>query len=223
MQILVRHGSNLSLSIGSKAVNAEQMNGEGEEEEQEKPRLAHQSSRSTTLRHLIVYIINKVLQAKHAGQEEHGKAQHQVPRFSQCLQAMPPISPDGDHGVQRVAHIVAVHDEVGPVEERCHGNTQQEWAEEAVQPQQQSIAATPQHIAQLALELIADSLQYEAHKNEHPQPVGTTKAGTIEEWKRGKEGSAEGDKRRKRELPLAPSRIDEHAAGNLVISEGSKQ
>ena len=69
-----------------------------------------------------------------------------------------------------------------------------------------------QQVAQLVLELIADSLQHEGEQDDHPQPVGTAETGAVEQGERGEEGSAEGDERGKREFPLATCRVDDHAS-----------
>ena len=52
------------------------------------------------------------------------------------------------------------------------------------------------------LELIAHSLHYKAEQNNHPQPVGSTETGAVEQGEGGKEGTSEGDKGGEGELPF---------------------
>ena len=68
-----------------------------------------------------------------------------------------------------------------------------------------------EEIAELVLELIADSLEYEGEENEHPEPIGTSETRRIEQGEGGKEGASEGDEGGEGELPLAACGVVDEA------------
>ena len=80
-----------------------------------------------------------------------------------------------------------------------------------------------QQIAQLGLELVWNSLQYETEKNNHPQPVSTAKAGTVEQRERSEEGTAESDKGSKSKLPLASCGVYQQGTFFVIASQREQQ
>ena len=68
-------------------------------------------------------------------------------------------------------------------------------------------------------ELVADGLYHKGEQDDHPQPVGTAKAGGVEEGKRGKEGASEGDQCGEGELPLTACGIINQSAPLFGVAQ----
>ena len=80
-----------------------------------------------------------------------------------------------------------------------------------------------QKVTCLVMKFIAHGLEHESNENENPYPVRSAEAGAIEQRKRGKERTAEGDECREGKLPLAPCRVDEQLAFVLGLAGNEYQ
>ena len=114
-----------------------------------------------------------------------------------------------------------LNDKVGAFEEGGNGTADEQRTKDAVELQAELERTGTDEVAFLMLELVADGLHNEGDEDEHPQPVGTAKAGAVEERESGKGGTAEGDKRGEREFPLATCGIDKHTT--LVVGSTERE
>ena len=110
-----------------------------------------------------------------------------------------------------INHIPFLHNDIGALEEGGHGAAQEQGTQDAIEHQEALEGLRTEEITQFILELIAHGLQHEGEEDEHPQPVGATEAGGIEQGEGSEESAAEGDQRGERELPLTTGGIDEQA------------
>ena len=81
-----------------------------------------------------------------------------------------------------------------------------------IRDRKSAIRRLAQQIARFRLKLVAYSLQHESKQDNHPQPVRTAEARTVEQRERCKERTAERYECSKRKLPLAPRRVYYHLA-----------
>ena len=123
---------------------------------------------------------------------------------------MPSVGPTADDGHHRLRHAALVHIEGRTREKRGYRSAQQDRPHHAVHYQKGTIRILAQQITRLQLKFVANGLQHEAEEDNHPQPIGTAEAGTIEQREGSKEGTAEGNERRERKFPLAPCREHQH-------------
>ena len=83
-----------------------------------------------------------------------------------------------------------------------HGTTQEQRTQQSVEDEAPLERLGTQKVAELVLELVADSLDNEGEEDNHPQPVGSAKRGGVEEGIGGEEGTTESDQCGEGELPL---------------------
>ena len=96
----------------------------------------------TKLKLVVTYIVNQIERSQHAGQKQHGYAQHQIPGIGHSLQAVPGTGPLTDDGLHARAHGSLVDHKIGTVEECAHGNADQQGAKHAVDDQKTAIDVT---------------------------------------------------------------------------------
>ena len=210
-QILVRFHEHLSrFRAYSIAVGKQHADDEGQEEYQEQRRISPKCPAAAFHQIILIDIINKIKRSQDTCQEEHSQPQHHIPRIKQRIQTMPAVSPLADNRHCRICDIPFIDIEVRPREERGHCPTQQYRTYHSVYHQERAIRCLAQQISRLRLKLVADSLQHKAEQNNHPQPIGSSETGTIEQRKRSKERASKRDERCERELPLPSCRINHH-------------
>ena len=78
-----------------------------------------------------------------------------------------------------------------------------------------------EEVAELILELITHSLQHEGKQDNHPQPVGSTERGRVEQRIGSEERSSEGNQCGEGELPLASCGIDDEAFSLVGLAYGA--
>lgn len=118
-------------------------------------------------------------------------------------------SPLRDDGSCDIEDVGLAHGE-GAAEEECsHGHAEEHAAHKSVEHQEEVVDAAAIDIAFLAAEFIADGMEHEAEKDEHPQPVGTAEAGAVEQGEGGEEGSAEDHEGGECEFPFAAEGVDD--------------
>lgn len=211
VQILIRlHVDLLRLRVHGKAFRQQQIEEEEEEEDQERATLLLQVPAATGVDFFIIYIINEIEQTQHACQAENSNAEEEVPDVRDGLQPVPWRRPLGNDGHREVGQVLFVDHKLCPGEKRGHRCAEQQRAGDPINNQEYLIGTLAQQIPLLRLVFVRDGLQDEAKQDQHPNPIRPAEARGIEQGEGGKEGTAEGDERREGELPLAPSRIEEH-------------
>ena len=121
------------------------------------------------------------------------------------------VCPSADDGLQTVGNIALVYQEIAAVEEGGYGTAKKQRTYDAIDDKANLKGLRSKKITYLVLEFIAHGLNHKREQDDHPQPVGSAETGAVEQWERGKEGSAEGDERGEGELPLSPRRVDDEA------------
>ena len=223
----VLHGLHVDDTVvaNSIAVLEQQVDQVGQEEDEEGYGGARQLAWHTGTDVLVGYIVHDVQDAEDTGQEEHGKAEYQHPGVEQGVQPVAGVGPaadDGCHGCC-VNEVALLDDEVAALEEGGYGTSQQQRTEDAVQHEECLERARTEQVAQLVLELIAHGLEDKGEEDDHPQPVGTAEGGAVEQWEGGEEGSAEGDERSERELPLTAGGVEHQATAFRRAAQGGDQ
>ena len=204
MQILHRLHKHQSRSrVDCIAVLEQCTHKERQKQHEERHRATNESYRATRANVLIVHVIHYIQYAKHTCQEHYGKSEYKIPGVEQGVESCRGIGPTAYDGSANVGERCLLDNEVGTVEECGYCPTQQQRAYNAVQYKKPTIGARAEQIALAMLELIAHRLQHKREEYYHPQPVGSAKAGAVEQWERGEEGSAEGYECGEGYLPLA--------------------
>ena len=121
------------------------------------------------------------------------------------------VCPAADDGLQTVGNIALVYQKIAAVEEGGYGAAKEQRTYDAVDNEANLKGFRSKKITYLVLEFIAHGLNHKREKDDHPQPVGSAETGAVEQWKRGEEGSTEGDERGEGELPLPPRGVDDEA------------
>ena len=96
---------------------------------------------------------------------------------------MPAVAPMADDRHNLVHHIALIDIKIGPCEEGSYRTSQEQRADHTVDHQKSTVSLLPEQVARFALKFVADSLQYEAEKNDHPKPIGAAETGTVEQRK----------------------------------------
>ena len=107
-----------------------------------------------------------------------------------------------DNRLQRVGDVTLLYDEIRACEECCNSSTQEQRTKDSIDDKACLECAYTKDITSFVLEFIADSLYNKGEKDQQPNPISASEAGTIEQWEGCKECSTEGNKRGKGEFPL---------------------
>ena len=137
-------------------------------------------------------------------------------RLGEGFQAVPVVAPNADNRCRGIGDGQFVHREIGAREESPHGRSHQEGRKDTVAHECDAETFHPQNIAFLVLELIGHGLEYEGHKEQDPNPVGSAETGAVKQRERGEESTAKGDQRGESEFPLAPGGIQDHAFAGFI-------
>ena len=140
-------------------------------------------------------------------QEEDGEAQQQVAERENLLPAVLRI-PDRHHRRAGVEQAAALNLEVGAEELHPDGAAQQHTAYKAVDVEASVVGRSAEDVRGFRAEFIADSLQDEAEKYQHPEPIGAAEARGVIEGKGGEEGAAEHHQGGEGQFPFAPQGVD---------------
>ncbi len=217
VEVLVRlHEDDARSGVTGIAVLEQCADEESEEEDEESHSSRQQLASGAGKDGLVAHIIYYIERTENASQEEDGKTEDEIPGVEQCVEAVGGVCPAADDRREgRTCRLtnqeVLADNEVTAIEEGSHGTTQQKRADDAVENEEALKGACAQQVAELVLELIADSLQHEGEQDEHPQPVGTAETSGIEQREGGEECTAKGYQRGEGELPFATCRVDEQA------------
>ena len=93
-----------------------------------------------------------------------------------------------------------------------HNHPQQQWSENAVDAEQCVVEFGAVHITHFAPIFVGNGLNHETQQNEHPQPVGATETGGIEQGEGGEKGAAKGHQGGESEFPFSAHRMNHERA-----------
>ena len=225
VEILQRlHRDDACIGVG-KAVLQQEVDEIDDEEHDEGGCIDLEPKDATTTDVLVGNIINNVEDAQGACQEDYGKAEDENPGIKQRIEAVRGIAPVTDDGRQgSCIHQIALFDhEVRTFEEGGHCTAQQQWADDAVEEEEELEGAGTEEVADLVLELVAYRLQHEGEEDDHPQPIGSAERGGVEEGEGGEERTAEGDEGGEGEFPLASGRVEDQTSAFFGIAQTTGQ
>ena len=225
VEILQRlHRDDACLVVG-KAVLQQEVDEIDHEEHDEGGCIDLEPEDTTATDVLVGNVIDDVEDAQGACQEHYGKAEDENPGIEQRIEAVRGIAPVADDGCQcSCIHQIALFDhEVRAFEEGRYSAAQQQWADDAVEEEEELEGAGTKEVANLVLELVADRLQHEGEEDDHPQPIGSAERGGIEEGEGGKEGTTKGDEGGEGEFPLASGGIEDQTSAFFGIAQTTGQ
>ena len=225
VEILQRLYRDDACLVVGKAVLQQEVDEIDDEEHDEGGCIDLEPKDTTTTDVLVGNIINNVEDAQGACQEHYGKAEDENPGIEQRIEAVRGIAPVADDRRQgsRIHQITLFDHEVRAFEEGGHSAAQQQWADDAVEEEEELEGAGTKEVANLVLELVADRLQHEGEEDDHPQPIGSAKRGGVEEGEGGKEGATKGDEGGEGEFPLASGGIEDQASAFFGIAQTTGQ
>ena len=195
----------------------------GNEQDDEGYGIAQQANAAARTDVLVVDIVHYIKDAQHTGQEHDGQSEDEYPGIEQGVESVGSVGPTGDDGRNGscINQILLGNDEVRALEERSYGTAQKQRTQQSVEDEAPLERLRAQEVAELVLELVADSLNDEGEEDDHPQPVGSAKRGGVEEGIGGEEGSTEGDQCSESELPLTAGRVQHQPLALFGPAEGT--
>ena len=112
-------------------------------------------------------------------------------------------SPSGDGGSFHIQNLIFGYAKFVAKKHTSHSHTQQQWSENAVDAEQCVVEFGAVHITHFAPIFVGNGLNHETQQNEHPQPVGATETGGIEQGEGGEKGAAKGHQGGESEFPFS--------------------
>ena len=185
---------------------------EGEEEDEEERGVVDQSVAAALPQRLVGDVVAHVEQTGDAGEEEHSEAEDDIPHVEERVETIAGIGPVTDDRLDARRDVCFLNVEVAAVEECCHGAAKKQRTYDAVDDEADLEDLRTEEVAELVLKFIAHGLHHEGEEDEHPDPIGSSKARTVEQGEGGEEGGAEGGEGSEGELPFVAGGVDDETA-----------